>query len=159
MIISHAHKFIFLKTKKTAGTSIELALSQLCGPDDVIPPITESDETLRAPGSEPRNWRVHGWWQSPRPLFKRRWFKVGPHRLDIGLQATNVFDTRVIYRVDQITGKGRVWGVGEYSPAAFVDVDEDERARIMANTKAGEVDDPANYGPGVQWRLTIDYDF
>ena len=78
MIISHAHKFIFLKTKKTAGTSIELALSQLCGPDDVIPPITESDEALRAPGSEPRNWRVHGWWQSPRPLFKRRWFKVGP---------------------------------------------------------------------------------
>jgi hypothetical protein len=78
MIISHEHKFIFLKTKKTAGTSIELALSQLCGPDDVIPPITESDEALRAPGSEPRNWRVHGWWQSPRPLLKRRWLKVGP---------------------------------------------------------------------------------
>jgi hypothetical protein len=78
MIISHEHKFIFLKTKKTAGTSIELALSQLCGPDDVIPPITESDEALRAPGSGPRNWRVHGWWQSPRPLFKRRWLKVGP---------------------------------------------------------------------------------
>jgi hypothetical protein len=78
MIISHKHRFIFLKTKKTAGTSIELALSQLCGPDDIIPPITESDEALRAPGSEPRNWRVHGWWQSPRPLFKRRWFKVGP---------------------------------------------------------------------------------
>ena len=78
MIISHEHKFIFLKTKKTAGTSIELALSQLCGPDDVIPPITEGDEALRAPGSEPRNWRMHGWWQSPRPLFERRWLKVGP---------------------------------------------------------------------------------
>jgi hypothetical protein len=78
MIISHEHRFIFLKTKKTAGTSIELALSQLCGPDDIIPPITESDEALRAPGSEPRNWRVHGWWQSKRPLLKRRWLKVGP---------------------------------------------------------------------------------
>ncbi len=78
MIISHEHKFIFLKTKKTAGTSIELALSQLCGPDDVIPPITDSDEALRAEGSEPRNWRMHGWWQSPRPLFKRTWLKVGP---------------------------------------------------------------------------------
>ena len=32
MIVSHEHKFIFLKTKKTAGTSIELALSELCGP-------------------------------------------------------------------------------------------------------------------------------
>jgi hypothetical protein len=61
MIISHEHKFIFIKTKKTAGTSIELALSQLCGPDDIIPPTTESDETLRVPGSEPRNWRKHGW--------------------------------------------------------------------------------------------------
>jgi hypothetical protein len=78
MIISHEHKFIFLKTKKTAGTSIELTLSRLCGPDDIISPITESDEALRAPGSGPRNWRVHGWWQSPRPLFKRRWLKVGP---------------------------------------------------------------------------------
>jgi hypothetical protein len=78
MIISHEHRFIFLKTKKTAGTSIELALSQLCGPDDIIAPITESDEALRAAGSGPRNWRRHGWWQSPRPLFKRRWLKVGP---------------------------------------------------------------------------------
>ncbi len=31
MIISHEHKFIFLKTKKTAGTSVELALTRLCG--------------------------------------------------------------------------------------------------------------------------------
>jgi hypothetical protein len=78
MIISHEHKFIFLKTKKTAGTSVELALSELCGPDDIIPPVTESDEALRAPGSGPRNWRVHGWWQSPRPLHRRGWFKIVP---------------------------------------------------------------------------------
>ena len=36
MIISHEHKFIFLKTRKTAGTSIELALSDLCGARDII---------------------------------------------------------------------------------------------------------------------------
>lgn len=36
MIISHQHRFIFLKTRKTAGTSIELALSRFCGPDDII---------------------------------------------------------------------------------------------------------------------------
>jgi hypothetical protein len=34
--VSHEHKFIFLKTKKTAGTSIELALTQLCRPDYII---------------------------------------------------------------------------------------------------------------------------
>lgn len=36
MIISHLHKFIFFKTRKTAGTSIEIALASVCGPDDII---------------------------------------------------------------------------------------------------------------------------
>ena len=75
MIVSHEHKFIFLKTKKTAGTSIELALSQLCGPADIITPLTGIDEALRAGGRGAQNWRLHGWWGSPRPLLKRRWFK------------------------------------------------------------------------------------
>lgn len=75
MIVSHEHKFIFLKTKKTAGTSIELALTELCGPEDVITPLTEIDEARRANGRGPQNWRLHGWWGSPRPLLKRRWFK------------------------------------------------------------------------------------
>ena len=47
MIISHKHKFIFLKTSKTAGTSIEIALSMFCGPDDVITPIAPEDEEIR----------------------------------------------------------------------------------------------------------------
>ncbi len=48
MILSHRHRFIFLKTTKTAGTSIEIALSRFCGPDDVITPISDEDETLRS---------------------------------------------------------------------------------------------------------------
>jgi hypothetical protein len=47
MIVSHQHEFIFLKTFKTAGTSIEIALSQYCGPDDIITPILGADEAIR----------------------------------------------------------------------------------------------------------------
>ena len=75
MILSHKHRFIFLKTKKTASTSVELALSQICGPDDIITPIMEADERLRK-GLGPQNWRRHSWFGSPRPLRKRRWFKI-----------------------------------------------------------------------------------
>jgi len=36
MIISHKHKFIFIKTRKTAGTSLEKVLLSICGDEDVI---------------------------------------------------------------------------------------------------------------------------
>lgn len=48
MIISHKNRFIFVKTRKTAGTSIEIALSQFCGDDDVITEISKEDELIRA---------------------------------------------------------------------------------------------------------------
>lgn len=47
MIFSKKNDFLFIKGRKVAGTSIELALSTICGPDDVIPPITPIDEIDR----------------------------------------------------------------------------------------------------------------
>ena len=47
MIVSHAHKFIFIKTKKTAGTSLEIALSKYCGAEDVLAPLVDHDEKAR----------------------------------------------------------------------------------------------------------------
>jgi hypothetical protein len=45
MIVSHTHKFIFLKTKKTAGTEHRACLERAVrDPDDVITPLTEIDE-------------------------------------------------------------------------------------------------------------------
>lgn len=47
MIISHKHRFFFVKTRKTVGTSLEIALSKICGQDDVITPISKVDEIAR----------------------------------------------------------------------------------------------------------------
>ena len=60
MIISHKHRFIFIKTSKTAGTSIEIALSEICGDDDVITSVSPDYEVLRhrRGGRSPQNYHV-----------------------------------------------------------------------------------------------------
>ncbi|HWY63166.1 MAG TPA: hypothetical protein VNW15_14785 [Rhizomicrobium sp.] len=47
MILSKKHNFIFIKGMKVAGTSVEMALSILCGPEDIITPISQVDELER----------------------------------------------------------------------------------------------------------------
>ena len=42
MIISHSHRFCFIKTRKTAGTSIEVALAPLLPAGDWISPLEEN---------------------------------------------------------------------------------------------------------------------
>lgn len=39
VIISHKHKFIYIKTKKTAGSSIQVLLENFCGKEDIITPL------------------------------------------------------------------------------------------------------------------------
>lgn len=69
MIISHKHKFIFIKNRKTAGTSHEIALSTLCGPDDIITSIDPKDEEARKElgGTSPQNFKL--------PLSRHSWYE------------------------------------------------------------------------------------
>ncbi|WP_255945427.1 sulfotransferase family protein [Streptomyces odontomachi] len=57
MIVSHEHRFIFVRTRKTAGTSVEIALSGMLGEDAVITSLSPRDEALRRQwrGREPQN--------------------------------------------------------------------------------------------------------
>jgi hypothetical protein len=48
VIFSREFGFVFIKTRKTASTSLEIALSRFVGPRGVITPIDPADEAVRA---------------------------------------------------------------------------------------------------------------
>ena len=57
MIASFSRNFIFLKTRKTAGTSVECVLSAWCTDEDICTTITPVDEMERHRfGGAPRNF-------------------------------------------------------------------------------------------------------
>lgn len=47
MILSFRHRFVFVRARKVAGTSVEMALSTVCGGDDIVPPMIAVDERQR----------------------------------------------------------------------------------------------------------------
>ena len=55
MLLSHKYKFIFIKTKKTAGTSLEIELSKLMSQKDIVTPIKPAH-----PEHIPRNYIYNG---------------------------------------------------------------------------------------------------
>lgn len=52
MIISHKYKFIFIKTRKTAGSSIQMYLSQFCSEGDIFTRMDQAEQFYT-----PRNYR------------------------------------------------------------------------------------------------------
>ncbi|MAI89177.1 hypothetical protein [Ponticaulis sp.] len=46
MILSHAQKYIFLKNKKVAGSTVEFYLSRFSGPDDIVTQIGSEPERI-----------------------------------------------------------------------------------------------------------------
>lgn len=72
MIVCHKYKFIFLKTSKTAGSSIEMALSRFCGPEDIITPLSEEEDSLRVQqgGVAPQNYLEYAFRYKPSQIWK-----------------------------------------------------------------------------------------
>jgi len=57
MIASFQHGFVFIKTRKTGGTSVEIVLSSWCGAHDICTPLIPEDELIRARyGGSPLNF-------------------------------------------------------------------------------------------------------
>ena len=48
MVISHKYKFIFIKTTKVGGTSLEMVLDRLCGAEDVLTPHKHPEDGYTA---------------------------------------------------------------------------------------------------------------
>lgn len=76
MIVSHKHKFIFIKPPKVAGTSVELILSRIVAEGDIITPFGYSpDESLREKwgAKKPQNFsrKLAPWHWSPWLLKNR----------------------------------------------------------------------------------------
>lgn len=69
MIVSHKHQFIFMKTVKTASSSMEIALSHLCGPQDVITPTRDDLAEQRAIAGQ--NYRIEHPLKPKRSLLRR----------------------------------------------------------------------------------------
>lgn len=64
MIVCHRYRFIFIKPRKAASTSVEIALSRLCEPTDIVTPLRREDEQLRRAegGQAPVNYRPARWY-------------------------------------------------------------------------------------------------
>lgn len=78
MIISHEHRYVFVKTRKTAGTSVEIALAEHAGPRDVLTTfaLAEDNAARRSRGADARNQavplRCYGLAEWKRALLERR---------------------------------------------------------------------------------------
>ena len=140
MIISHARKFIFVKTYKTAGSSLEIALSKYCAKGDILTPLDSDEEEQRREisglgaqnyGKPLRRYRIEemiGWLRKRRPV--ERYNEHSPAwqiRRMIGSETWDRYFTFTIVRnpydrclsrfyysksVEEKRGRKKVWDFG-----------------------------------------------
>jgi len=85
VIASFASNFLFVKTRKTAGTTVELVLSGWCGADDILTPLIWEDElTRRGLGFSPHGFCID---QAEEAAI------LAAHRLADGAEAVRLYST------------------------------------------------------------------
>lgn len=145
MILSRRWRLVFIKGRKVGGTSVEMALSELAGPADIVTPITPVDERARlARGARPRNY-------GPSPAEERAYLglvrRARPERLPGSVPATTFYNhmplTEVLTRAGPLDGY-QVWCC-ERSPYAKVISWANMRASFEAYRTGGAMAaDPAS---------------
>lgn len=74
MLVSHDHRFVFLKTMKTAGTSVEISFEHVCLPPGT-PSVERREEVVSAlgiVGARPRREDSNWWNHMPASLLRSR---------------------------------------------------------------------------------------
>ncbi|WP_296763504.1 hypothetical protein [Sediminimonas sp.] len=89
MIYLAERKLLFVKPKKVAGTSVEIALSCNAGAGDIVTPLIPGDEAVRhnAGGRFPVNW---AWLKGTETAYRRKF----DHYLETGEIPPRVFGLR-----------------------------------------------------------------
>jgi len=101
MIVSHRHRFIFIKTHKTAGSSLEMALGALCDAGDIVTHMeTNIDSGI------PRNYHSKPWlgnWYD-----RSRWVRklIPRHSTFLGHY---FYEHMPAWRVRELVGED-IWG-------------------------------------------------
>ncbi len=105
MIVSHQHRFIFVKGTKVGGTSVEMALSAICGPDDIVTPVTPVDDKPRIErGNVPRNYALR---RATEIDYARRIREATPEELDnvrIPMTESRFFNHMPLARAERMLG-------------------------------------------------------
>jgi hypothetical protein len=100
MIVSHEHRFIFIKTRKTASTSTECALSAICGPEDIVTQLSDNEKSRLGMG--PQNYEYIP------PLLSREWPNLISRLMRYGKAPLNYYDHINAWRIEKRLSK-TVW--------------------------------------------------
>lgn len=100
MIVSHQHRFIFVKTHKTAGSSLEVALARECASDDIV---SHMEDNIAS--GIPRNYGptsdLGRWYNSSRILRKL----IDRHSPRLG---AFYYEHMPAWRIRELVGEG-IW--------------------------------------------------